>query len=135
MNVQSLLNYPLLSLLIPYLFTIFVYYVLKFFRLHKWRKIHLTAQISALGYVAGVVILVEALFDLFLLGYILILFILFLSIHLIVQWKKKGRPFVEDSARITAAHHVSAFFMYLHRFGCFVHNPIFCLTDGMKLKW
>lgn len=89
MNVQSLLNYPLLSLLIPYLFTIFVYYVLKFFRLHKWRKIHLTAQISALCYVAGVVILVEALFDLFLLGYILILFILFLSIHLIVQWKKK----------------------------------------------
>lgn len=87
--IDELANgYPLIKLASPFLVSFIIYLLLFFLPIHKWRKIHLTVQWSALFYVYGVIILVDQLFEIFILSYILILFIIFLAIHVTVQWKK-----------------------------------------------
>ncbi len=63
--------------------------IISLLRVHRWRKIHLVAQGSALFFVAGTIYLIQEMYGIFLLSPILILGILFLAIHLIVQrWTK-----------------------------------------------
>lgn len=88
MDVMTVLEYPLFLILIPFLLTVFIYFIMKFLSIHPWRKIHITAQTSAFFYVVGVIVLVEVLYDIFILSYVLILFIVFLAFHITLQWKK-----------------------------------------------
>lgn len=89
MSIQSLLENMILILTIPVLFTFLMYIILDIFRVHQWRKIHLTVQWSSLFYVAGVIVMVKEMYGLFILSYVLIAFILFLAIHITMQWKKQ----------------------------------------------
>lgn len=89
MSVQSLLENIYLLLTIPFLFTLLFYVMMDIFRVHKWRKIHLTVQWSALFFVAGVIFIVNEMYDLFILSYVLIAFILFLAVHITSQWRKQ----------------------------------------------
>lgn len=89
MSIQSLLENMILILTIPVLFTFLMYIILDIFRVHQWRKIHLTVQWSSLLYVAGVIVMVKEMYGLFILSYVLIAFILFLAIHITMQWKKQ----------------------------------------------
>lgn len=89
MSVQSLLENMMFILAIPFLCTFLLYIIMDIFRVHKWRKIHLTVQYSALFYVAGVIVVVNEMYGLFILSYVLIAFILFLAIHITIQWKKQ----------------------------------------------
>lgn len=89
LNVNLLLDYPMFTLLLPFIFTIIIIILLKILGVKRWRCIHLTAQWSALFYVAGVIYLVDQLYNKFILGYVLIIFILFLSFHITGQWRIK----------------------------------------------
>lgn len=69
----------------PIIFLVLISFIINLFQIHRWRKIHLTTQWTALFFVAGVLYLVYELYELFILSYVLIVFILFLAIHLILQ--------------------------------------------------
>lgn len=86
--IELLVSNSFLLVISPFIATIFFYLLLLFLPYHKWRKIHLTAQWSALFYVYGVIYLVQELFNQFILAYVLIGFILFLAIHVTIQWRK-----------------------------------------------
>jgi len=86
--IELLVSNSFLQVISPFIATIFFYLLLLILPYHKWRKIHLTAQWSALFYVYGVIYLVQELFNQFILAYVLIGFILFLAIHVTIQWRK-----------------------------------------------
>lgn len=88
MKLQTVMDYPFLFIIIPFVIMLLIYVIMKFLPIHQWRKIHLTAEWSALFYVAGVIVLVNVLYNIFILSYVLIAFILFLAIHITIQWKK-----------------------------------------------
>lgn len=88
MDTQWLDNNILLILLFPFFWTLFIYFIVRFFKTHRWRKVHLIVQWSALAYVFGVVLIVAELYNVFILSYVLIAFILFLAVHVVMQWRK-----------------------------------------------
>lgn len=89
MDVKLILDNLIILLMIPFVFTVLIYGLLQLFRIHKWRKIHLTVQWSALLYVAGVIVIVQEMYGVFILSYVLISFLLFLAIHITVQWRNE----------------------------------------------
>lgn len=90
MNVLLLFENFFIILLMPFIFTIFISIIVRLFRVHQWRRVHLVAQWTALAYVAGVIILIEEMYNQFILSYVLISFLLFLAIHVTVQWYKQS---------------------------------------------
>lgn len=89
MEVTLFLDEFILVLLIPFIFMVLFNLLLRLFNVHQWRRIHLTAQWSAIVYIAGVILVVWELYDKFILSYILIACLLFLAIHVTVQWHKE----------------------------------------------
>lgn len=88
MDISFSIHTDVIILFLPLIFTFLFYLFTRLFNLHQWRSIHLTAQWSAPVLVAGVIYLIYELYDVFILSYVLISFILFLSVHLIIQWKR-----------------------------------------------
>lgn len=89
MDIKLLLENFTVVLILPFVLTLFIYILMRLFQIHPWRRVHLTAQWSALLYVAGVVLIVEEMYHQFILSYILIAFLLFLAIHITIQWRKQ----------------------------------------------
>lgn len=89
MDVSFLLKDDLLHLIIPFGVMLLFYFIFQFFRFHKWRIVHLVAQWSSPIFVLGVIYLVHKMYDVFILSYILIAFILFLAIYITNQWRKE----------------------------------------------
>jgi len=87
MNISFLNENFWIILISPFVLMLLTYLIISFFHIHQWRKIHLTAQWSALFFVAGVIIIVQELYGFFLLSYLLIVFLLFLAIHITIQWR------------------------------------------------
>ncbi|HZW68802.1 MAG TPA: DUF3397 family protein [Pseudogracilibacillus sp.] len=87
MDTQWLDNNLLIILLLPFIWTLLIYFIVRFFKTHRWRKVHIIVQWSALAYVFGVVLIVDELYNVFILSYVLIVFILFLALQIVMQWR------------------------------------------------
>src|SRR5699024_11542396 len=87
MDTQWLDNNLLIILLLPFIWTLLIYFIVRFFKTHPWRKVHIIVQWSALAYVFGVVLIVDELYIVFILSYVLIVFILFLSFQIFMHWR------------------------------------------------
>lgn len=72
---------------VPFLF--FVYYVMQLFTKHKWKAIHLAVDISAILFILTSAILMKELFNIRIIGYLIVILIVLLAVLLIIQWKKE----------------------------------------------
>lgn len=88
MDMQWLNNNILIILSLPFVWTLLIFIMVRFFKVYRWRKVHLIVQWSALAYVFGLVLIVNELYNVFILSYVLIAFILFLAVHTVMQWRK-----------------------------------------------
>lgn len=80
--------FNLTLIIIPVFSTILLYQLHKKIKKSSWKALHFSAQVSSLFYIAAVTSLLYVLFEISVIGKLLILFLIILSIMLILQWKK-----------------------------------------------
>lgn len=86
---SMILNYgPYILICIPIFISVFIYTLGMKLTNNKWKSIHTTVQWSAIFYIIAVVLIVNMLFGIRLIGYIVIFLILIVATTLILQWKK-----------------------------------------------
>ncbi|HLR53490.1 MAG TPA: DUF3397 family protein [Pseudogracilibacillus sp.] len=85
-NVMELFTFILI--IVPVFSTILLYRLHKKIKKSSWKAFHFSSQVSSLFYIAAVTSLLYVLFEMNVIGKILILFLIILSIILILQWKQ-----------------------------------------------
>src|SRR5699024_6105419 len=85
-NVMELFTFILI--IVPVFSTILLYRLHKKIKKSSWKAFHFSSQVSSLFYIAAVTSLLYVLFEMNVIGKILILFWIILSIILILQWKQ-----------------------------------------------
>lgn len=85
-NVMELFTFILI--IVPVFSTILLYRLHKKIKKSSWKAFHFSSQVSSLFYIAAVSSLLYVLFEMNVIGKILILFLIILSIILILQWKQ-----------------------------------------------
>lgn len=80
--------FTFILIIIPVFSTILLYRLHKKIKKSSWKAFHFSSQVSSLFYIAAVTSLLYVLFEMNVIGKILILFLIILSIILILQWKQ-----------------------------------------------
>lgn len=71
----------------PPILTLLCFYVHKLIKTSTWRAIHFTTEFTTILYIVSVAILVKMLFNLSIIGYIIIYFLILLAVIIFMQWK------------------------------------------------
>lgn len=80
--------FTFILIIVPVFSTILLYRLHKKIKKSSWKAFHFSSQVSSLFYIAAVTSLLYVLFEMNVIGKILILFLIILSIILILQWKQ-----------------------------------------------
>ncbi|MCT2538069.1 DUF3397 domain-containing protein [Aquibacillus koreensis] len=74
----------------PFITTVLLYFIaIKMFK-NKWRAIHFAVNYTTILYIFAVGIILHTIFGDHYLGIIVIFILLFLSIAIVIQWKRSG---------------------------------------------
>lgn len=87
-------------IILPIFTTLILYYLMKRISRHSWKAIHFATQWSALLYVVAVSLLLEKRIEMATFGFFVIAILIFLSIHLVMQWKKDTEVYLFKGLKV-----------------------------------
>lgn len=93
-------NYEAIFMLSPIVIGMMTYVLLKVLLKHKWKVIHLTAQVSAPFLLIATTYFVRNLYEIDIFYYCIIFFLMIIMLHLIVQWKRDTEVVLKKALKL-----------------------------------